>query len=150
MEASDGDLMTKSRPKIVVVRPPPPPPPLDDGLLESRVERSNLGTPTTLLLGLVFDLDPSMSSIVLAFGGSPLAIADADVCCDTDSGTLDLSYHDRIVELDIFRWPRLDASDTSLLSFPSALDPFLLDEGRMFAIAALICVGNVSDSSSHL
>ena len=102
IEAKEGDLMTKSCPKIVVARPPPGPPLDDDGLLGSKVEMSSLGT-IPRFFGLGLDLDPSMSSIVLALGGRPFAIADADVCCDIDSGTLDLSYHDRIVELDVLR-----------------------------------------------
>jgi len=137
--------MTKSCPKIVVARPPPGPPLDDDGLLGSKVEMSSLGT-IPRFFGLGLDLDPSMSSIVLALGGRPFAIADADVCCDIDRGTLDLSYHDRIVELDVLRWPRLDAS----VSLAGALDPFLLEFGRMFAVPVFVSAGSVSDSSSQL
>jgi hypothetical protein len=40
----------------------------------------------------------SMSSTRSAFVGSPLAMADAEVCCEIARGILDLSYHDRMVE----------------------------------------------------
>lgn len=92
------------------------------------------------------ELAPSTSNKRLALLGTPLAMADDDVCCEMESGTLDLSYHDLRVELERGR-DMGDASDTaSCIAFPSPGTPILV----CLVAECWRWAGTVSDSTSHL
>jgi hypothetical protein len=88
-DITEGDLVNTSSPRTKPL----------DGLsvgvsdaanfdLGSRCVRSSLAG---FFLDFACDDAPSMSSSALAFSGSPLAMAELEVCCEMDRGTLDLS-----------------------------------------------------------